>query len=118
MAIVEFKRKSLDVVTSLLHNSLIFSNSSALDLVLASTKMEPSARRIHVNSSFNFLCKSVHIFIPFSFEALFSSSKLRTWNLVHVSLLVPTRWVIWGIDKALDGPFVILFFLYFYFYYW
>ena len=91
MAIVEFKRKSLDVVTSLLHNSLIFSNFSALDLVLASTKMELSARQIHVNSYVNFLCSSNHIFIPLGLGVLSSSLNSKTWNLVHVSLFVPTR---------------------------
>ena len=91
MAIVEFKRKSLDVVTSMLHNSLIFSNSSALDLVLASTKMEPSARRIHKNSSINFLCNSDQILILLCLGVLSSSLNSKTWNLVHVSLFVPTR---------------------------
>ena len=90
VAIVEFMRRSLDVVTLLLHSWLIFSNSSELVLVLASTKMVPSARRIHVNSSFNFLCSSDHIFIPLGFGVL-SSSNCKTWNLVHVSQFVPTR---------------------------
>ena len=54
MALVEFKWRSLVVETLLVHIWLSFAISSALVLVLASTKMEPSARRMHVNSSFNF----------------------------------------------------------------
>ena len=54
VALVEFKWRSLVVETLLAHIWLSFAISSALVLVLASTKMEPSARRIHVNSSFSF----------------------------------------------------------------
>ena len=50
--------------------------------------------------------------MPFGRRELSSSSKLRTWNLVHVSLFAPMRWLIWSIGMGLDGPFAALFFFF------
>ena len=74
VALVEFIRISLDVVTLLLQIWLIFWSSSELSFVLASIKIEPSDRRMHENSSLNLLWRSVHIFMPFGLVVPFSFS--------------------------------------------
>ena len=78
VALVEFIWRSLEDVMLVLHMWLIFSSSSAFSLVLASTRTDPSDRRVQVNSSFNLLCRSVHIDMPFGLGLSVSSLKLRT----------------------------------------
>ena len=69
--------------------------------------MEPSHLRVKERSSSSLLCNSVHVVMLFSMGAQFSSSYLRTWILVQVSLLVPTIG-----DTSCGGEVVVSYFFF------
>ena len=73
--------------TLLMSSWLVFDSCFAFSFVFASSNIKPSCRWVQVKSSLSLLCNSIHVVKLFVLWApLSSSSKLRTLNLVQVSL--------------------------------